>query len=170
MSEEIKDSKVIGKRTFGKTTRKRHGARKQNGENAQCEEGEAKGTGEVNFEGCKQIRTRHVGLLLQVCVLVASRTSGESSATIIVGLVTRGAACVASMMLARDKQAPEELILTQPSGSTVAVEVVDLRRLVSLFPFAAVRRRHIHPWWWLDGAVREIVCRFVVLEWVCRAN
>ena len=166
----MKDSTVISKPTFGKTTRKRHGARKQNGEHAQSEEREAKGAGEVNLEGCKRIRKRHVELLSQECVLVASRTSGENSATIIVGLVIRGAACVALMILARDKQRPKELNLTQPSGSTVAVEIVDLRRLVSLLHFAAVRRRHIRPWRWLNRVVGEVVCSFVVLDWVCRAN
>lgn len=60
-------------------------------------------------------------------VLVASRTSGESNATIIVGEAMRGAAWVAGhvvrgcCVLERGQFRP-----TQPRGSSIAVEVVDL--------------------------------------------
>lgn len=61
-----------------------------------------------------------------MCVLVASRTSGESRATIIVGLAMRGAACVAVLLLACNSTLREFALHTQPSGRAIAVEIVDL--------------------------------------------
>lgn len=78
-------------------------------------------------------------------VLDASRTSGESRATIMVGDVMSGAACMAvfSLDMRGDMQFDKH---TAPSGSPIAVEVEDLCRLVSLSSLSYMRLQvYIHP-------------------------
>lgn len=83
-------------------------------------------------------------MVVDVDILVASRTSGESSATIIVGLAMRGAACVALNTLVDSNYTMQEGgKFTQPSGSAVAVEVVNLL-VISLLLESIQRAGELH--------------------------
>ena len=64
--------------------------------------------------------------MLLVYVLEASRTSGDNNATIIVGDAMSGAAWVAASSLAYRFLSRQVLMLTEPGGSAVRVEVVNL--------------------------------------------
>lgn len=119
-------------RTFCEAARERHGARQQDGEDAQREEREAEAAGEVDFEGCADVNMDRFQRLVETSVLVASRTSGESNVTIIVGLAMRGAAWVAGTLLAQATRAIGSSAHTHPGSGAVAVEVEDLCRKLSL--------------------------------------
>jgi hypothetical protein len=85
---------------------------------------------------------------LRVYILDASRTSGERRATIIVGDAMRGAAWVATPLLVMALEI-ELHRLTEPSSSAIAVEVVDLRKLISFPSYRAdnaAASANIHPW------------------------
>lgn len=74
-------------------------------------------------------------LAFSIYVLEASRTSGDNNATIIVGDAIRGAAWVAVFVLASCTVSSwKDIELTQPCGSAVGVEVVDLILIISLRP------------------------------------
>jgi hypothetical protein len=64
--------------------------------------------------------------VLLVYVLEASRTSGDNNATIIVGDAISGAAWVAASPLVKCDGSTRRLEHTEPCGSAVGVEVVNL--------------------------------------------
>jgi hypothetical protein len=85
-----------GVRTLCQATRQRNRASKQNIQDAHCEEREAEHSGEVNFKGWYVWLAVHVLFSTAwMGILDASRTSGDSSATIIVGDAMSGIAWVA---------------------------------------------------------------------------
>jgi hypothetical protein len=82
--------------TFCQATRQWNGAGEQNIQNTHCEEGKAEHAGEVDFKSCDVWLAIHVLFsTVDMGILDASRTSGDSSATIIVGDAMSGTAWVA---------------------------------------------------------------------------
>ena len=119
----------MGTQTFHQTTRKRHGAREQHGEDTQCDEGEAECAGEVDLEGYGASVMKHEELAIVHTRGFANFWGKERDDHFGAGNEGRGLRCW--MLLDRDETELGLLKLTQPSGGAVAVEVVNLRELVS---------------------------------------